>query len=48
MIPAMIILELDIRTVDTISIKSYDHQKQKDAIILKNLTKVSSGLEKIY
>ena len=36
MVPAMIISrELDIRTVDTISIKSYDHQKQKDAIILK-------------
>lgn len=36
MIPAMIISrELDIRTVDTISIKSYDHQKQTNAIILK-------------
>ncbi len=36
MIPAMIISrELDIRTVDTISIKSYDHQKQTEAIILK-------------
>lgn len=36
MIPAMIVSrELDIRTVDTISIKSYDHQKQTEAIILK-------------
>ncbi len=36
MIPAMIVSrELDIRTVDTISIKSYDHQKQAEAIILK-------------
>jgi xanthine phosphoribosyltransferase len=26
---------LDIRTVDTISIKSYDHQAQDEAIILK-------------
>ena len=36
MIPAMIVSrELDIRTVDTISIKSYDHQKQAEAVILK-------------
>ena len=36
MIPAMIVSrELDIRTVDTISIKSYDHQKQIEAVILK-------------
>ena len=36
MIPAMIVSrELDIRTVDTISIKSYDHQKQTEAVILK-------------
>ena len=36
MAPAMIIArELDIRTVDTISIKSYDHQSQDEAIILK-------------
>tara|TARA_B100000674_G_scaffold364265_1_gene306889 strand:- start:110 stop:613 length:504 start_codon:yes stop_codon:yes gene_type:complete len=36
MIPAMIISrELDIRAVDTISIKSYDHQNQTDAVILK-------------
>jgi len=36
MAPAMIIArELDIRTVDTISIKSYDHQAQSEAKVLK-------------
>jgi len=36
MAPAMIVArELDIRTVDTISIKSYDHQHQSDAVVLK-------------
>ncbi|WP_424986556.1 xanthine phosphoribosyltransferase [Microbulbifer sp. S227A] len=36
MAPAMIVArELDIRTVDTISIKSYDHQKQSEAKVLK-------------
>ncbi|MEM9434097.1 MAG: xanthine phosphoribosyltransferase [Pseudomonadota bacterium] len=36
MAPAMIVArELDIRTVDTISIKSYDHQSQSDAQVLK-------------
>ena len=36
MAPAMIVArELDIRVVDTISIKSYDHQHQSDAIVLK-------------
>ncbi len=36
MAPAMIIArELDIRTVDTISIKSYDHQQQSEAVVLK-------------
>ena len=36
MAPAMIAArELDIRTVDTISIKSYDHQDQSDAVVLK-------------
>ncbi|NIY81051.1 MAG: xanthine phosphoribosyltransferase [Rhodobacteraceae bacterium] len=35
MAPAMIIArELDIRTVDTISVKSYDHQSQSDAVVL--------------
>ncbi|MFU8880856.1 MAG: xanthine phosphoribosyltransferase [Rhodobacterales bacterium] len=36
MAPAMIVSrELDIRTVDTISIKSYDHQAQSEAKVLK-------------
>jgi xanthine phosphoribosyltransferase len=36
MAPAMIVSrELDIRTVDTISVKSYDHQNQTDAQVLK-------------
>ncbi|WP_338548311.1 xanthine phosphoribosyltransferase [Roseovarius phycicola] len=37
MAPAMIIArELDVRAVDTISVKSYDHQTQSEAIILKS------------
>lgn len=37
MAPAMIVSrELDIRTVDTISIKSYDHQSQAEAKVLKH------------
>ena len=37
MAPAMIIArELDIRVVETISIKSYDHKSQAEAEILKN------------
>ena len=37
MAPAMIIArELDVRTVDTISIKSYSHQDQSDAQVLKH------------
>jgi xanthine phosphoribosyltransferase len=36
MAPAMIVArELDIRTVDTISVKSYDRQKQSSAQVLK-------------
>ena len=36
MAPAMIVArELDIRVVDTISVKSYDNQKQADAVVLK-------------
>ena len=36
MAPAMIAArELDIRTVDTISVKSYDHQAQSEAQVLK-------------
>ncbi len=37
MAPAMIIArELDIRTVDTISVKSYDHQSQSEAVVIKS------------
>ena len=37
MVPAMIIArELDVRVVDTISVKSYDHQSQSAAKILKS------------
>ena len=37
MAPAMIIArELDIRTVDTVSVKSYDHQSQAAAQVLKS------------
>src|SRR6056297_3632045 len=36
MAPAMIVArELDVRTVDTISVKSYDHQSQDEAVVLK-------------
>ncbi|MEM1315123.1 MAG: xanthine phosphoribosyltransferase, partial [Pseudomonadota bacterium] len=36
MVPACIVArELDIRVVDTISVKSYDHQNQADAEVLK-------------
>ncbi|MEL6236076.1 MAG: xanthine phosphoribosyltransferase [Pseudomonadota bacterium] len=36
MAPAMIVArELDIRVVDTISVKSYDHQSQAEAMVLK-------------
>ncbi|MEO1688627.1 MAG: xanthine phosphoribosyltransferase, partial [Pseudomonadota bacterium] len=36
MVPACIVArELDIRTVDTISVKSYDHQSQTEAQVLK-------------
>ena len=45
MAPAMIIArELDIRTVDTISVKSYDHQQQVDVKILKFPDKEIVGL----
>ena len=44
MAPAMIIArELDIRTVDTISVKSYDHQDQSEAIVLKSPDKDMMG-----
>ncbi|MDR9394200.1 MAG: xanthine phosphoribosyltransferase [Roseovarius sp.] len=36
MAPAMIVArELDIRTVDTISVKSYDHQTQGEPVVIK-------------
>ncbi len=36
MAPAMIIArELDVRKVDTVSVKSYDHQSQSEAVMLK-------------
>ncbi len=44
MAPAMIVArELDIRTVDTISVKSYDHQTQTDAKVLKSPDKALLG-----
>ncbi|MEM7471139.1 MAG: xanthine phosphoribosyltransferase [Pseudomonadota bacterium] len=44
MAPAMIAArELDIRTVDTISIKSYDHQSQSEAQVLKSPDDVIMG-----
>ena len=44
MVPAMIIArELDIRVVDTISVKSYDHQSQSAAEILKSPNKELMG-----
>ncbi|MCV6596163.1 MAG: xanthine phosphoribosyltransferase [Mangrovicoccus sp.] len=37
MAPAMIVArELDVRTVDTISVKSYNHQAQSDAQVIKS------------
>ncbi len=37
MAPAMIVArELDVRTVDTISVKSYDHQTRSEATVLKS------------
>ncbi|MEM1345162.1 MAG: xanthine phosphoribosyltransferase [Pseudomonadota bacterium] len=37
MVPACIVArELDVRTVDTISVKSYDHQNQTEAQVLKH------------
>lgn len=49
MAPAMIVArELDIRVIDTISVKSYDWQKQADAVVLKapdaNLMGDGSGI----
>ena len=44
MAPAMIVArELDIRTVDTISIKSYDHQDQSEAVVIKSPDRELTG-----
>ncbi|NRA99477.1 MAG: xanthine phosphoribosyltransferase [Rhodobacteraceae bacterium] len=44
MAPAMIVSrELDIRTVDTISVKSYDHQSRSSAKVLKSPDKELMG-----
>ena len=44
MVPAMIIArELDIRVVETISVKSYDHQSQSAAKILKSPNETLMG-----
>jgi xanthine phosphoribosyltransferase len=44
MAPAMIVArELDIRTVDTISVKSYDHQSQASAEVLKSPDRAIMG-----
>ena len=44
MAPAMIIArELDVRKVDTISIKSYDHQDQSEAKVLKDVDRALIG-----
>jgi xanthine phosphoribosyltransferase len=46
MAPAMIIArELDIRLVDTISVKSYDHQTQSEPVVIKSpdMTLVGDG-----
>jgi xanthine phosphoribosyltransferase len=44
MAPAMIVArELDIRTVDTISVKSYDNQNQAEASVLKSPDKELMG-----
>ncbi len=44
MAPAMIVArELDIRTVDTVSVKSYDWQRQADASVLKAPDKALMG-----
>jgi len=44
MAPAMIVArELDIRTVDTISVKSYDNQSQSGAVVLKSPDKDLMG-----
>ena len=44
MVPAMVVArELDLRVVETISVKSYDHQVQSEAKILKEPAEVYVG-----
>lgn len=44
MVPACLVArELDIRTIDTISVKSYDHQSQSAAQILKSPENLGTG-----
>ena len=44
MVPAMVVArELDLRVVETISVKSYDHQVQSEAEILKEPAEVYIG-----
>ena len=44
MVPAMVVArELDLRVVETISVKSYDHQVQSEAKILKEPAEVYIG-----
>ncbi len=44
LVPAMIVArELDIRVVDTISVKSYSHQSQMEAVVTKSPQEVLMG-----
>lgn len=44
LVPACLIArDLDIRTIDTISIKSYDHQAQSEVAVLKSPTDCGDG-----
>jgi len=44
MVPACLVArELDIRVIDTISVKSYDHQSQSEAKVLKMPEGIGSG-----
>lgn len=44
MVPACLVArELDIRVIDTVSVKSYDHQTQSDAQVLKMPEDIGAG-----
>lgn len=44
MVPACLVArDLDIRVIDTVSVKSYDHQSQSAAQVLKHPDKIGSG-----